>query len=191
MKTLKINVTSFERIPWARLKTFQFNQLKNNNERNISKLKKSIKNKGFNFPFYVWAGNDFCIDGTGRFFALMELESEGFLIPDIPIVEIFAKDLKEAKKRVLEVSSQHGLVSQESFDSFVMDIDLTDMVDEIEFPGIDIFGDNEPLDPEDENTKKTGNGFGVSVNCKSEEEEEQVSELLEGYGYSVRRFSQG
>ena len=75
-------------IPWQKLKTFEFNDLKEGLNRDVSKLKNSIVNDGFSFPFYLWKNHNYIIDGNGRNIALNELENEGYLIPELPVVEI-------------------------------------------------------------------------------------------------------
>ena len=59
--------------------------------------------------------------------ALLELEAEGYQIPDLPVIEIEAENEKEAKKLVLQASSQHGEVTRESFDLFIEDLDLSQL----------------------------------------------------------------
>lgn len=97
------------------------------------RLKNAIVNRGFNFPFFLWAGKRFIIDGAGRVAALKELEAEGHDVPDLPVVEIAAETLNEAKALVLQASSSHGEITQESFDIFVGDMDLEPFSEEITF----------------------------------------------------------
>jgi len=75
-------------ISWAELKTYQFNNLKESKNRDVSKLKNSIVNEGFCFPVFIW--NRFVLDGTGRFLALKELEEAGYIVPELPIIELVA-----------------------------------------------------------------------------------------------------
>lgn len=110
-------------IPWDTLKTYEFNTLKDEN-RDVSKLKNSIVNDNFNFPFYVWAGHRFIVDGSGRRQALQELQDDGYIIPDLPIVEIEASSKQHAKKLVLSASSRYGEITQNSYNEFIEDIDL-------------------------------------------------------------------
>ena len=118
--------------------SLEFNNLKDNNKRDISKLKKSIIKNGFVFPVYTWAGNNFCIDGKGRELAIKELVKEGYSFNEIPYVEIVAKDMAEAKQRVLEASSQHGDITRQSF------IEFADF--EVDFETIEIKGIDSDLD---------------------------------------------
>lgn len=118
MKIIINKITNCETINWNELKTYEFNTLKEQKDRDVSKLKNSIINSGFNTPFYIWANHQYVIDGTGRQLALLELEKEGVVIPDLPIVKIQAESKKEALKIVMQVSSQHGQISQSSLADF-------------------------------------------------------------------------
>ena len=129
MKKIENRVSNCQQISWKKLKTFEFNDLKDK-DRDISKLKNSIINEGFCFPFYLWKDHQYVIDGNGRNIALNELESEGYKIPDLPVVEIEANSKQHAKKLVLMASSQYGKVTKASYDLFIEDIDLE--IDDIE-----------------------------------------------------------
>jgi len=137
-KTFPIQVQNVPTLSWGELKTFEANTLKAVEDRDISKLKNAIVNRGFCFPFYVWADHRLIIDGAGRCKALAELEAEGYTVPDLPVVEIWAESIEGAKALVLQASSEHGTITQESFDAFVEDIDLSELLDEINFPDLDL-----------------------------------------------------
>jgi len=118
MKTILNKITNCETIKWSELKTYEFNTLKDPQNRDISKLKNSIVNNGFNDAFDLWSDHKYVIDGTGRNMALLELEKEGYTIPDLPIVKIEAETAKEAHKIVLDRNSNHGNITQSSFSDF-------------------------------------------------------------------------
>jgi site-specific DNA-methyltransferase (adenine-specific) len=108
-----------------------FNTLKDRN-RNVKKLINSIKKSGWSYPVFVW--QDFVIDGAGRKVAVQNLKKEGYELPEIPVVDIEAKNLKEAKQKALEVSSQYGEITKESFIEFTEDLELD--FDTFELKGI-------------------------------------------------------
>lgn len=110
-------------IKWEELKTFERNNLKVD-FRDVSKLKKAIIKNNFSFPFYVW--DNYILDGDGRLLALEELEAENYIIPDLPAIVIQATNKEEAKKLVLQVSSKHGEITKNSFDSFLSDLEDID-----------------------------------------------------------------
>ena len=115
-------VTNCPTIAWSIIKEWEFNQLKDNSNRDVKKLKNSIINNGFIAPFDCWKndkGKNFIIDGTGRQLALLQLETEGVDIPELPVLFIDAKDLKEAKKFALQRSSTHGTITQTSLADFI------------------------------------------------------------------------
>lgn len=131
-KKIEIRNNEYNFIPWKDIKNYDSNKLKESTNRDVSKLKNAIVNSKFSFPFYIW--NRYIVDGAGRINALLELEAEGYKIPDLPVVSLEAENEREAKKLVLQVSSQHGKVTQETFDNFVIDVDLSKFeLDELNF----------------------------------------------------------
>lgn len=110
-------------IPWAELKKFEANRLKDSEKRDVKKLANVILEEGFCFPFVVWnPGNNvdppYVIDGAGRIAALTLLEKAGHAIADLPVVFVAANSREEAQRRVALASSQFGLVTAESFAQF-------------------------------------------------------------------------
>lgn len=127
---IKNKVTNCPTISWDIVKTWEFNQLKDNSNRDITKLKNSIIKNGFIAPFDCWKNSkkNYVIDGTGRNLALLQLETEGYNIPELPVLFIDAKDLKEAKKFALQRSSQHGKITQTSLADFTsIDFDIEEL----------------------------------------------------------------
>lgn len=119
--------------------SWTFNTLKEEENRNVDKLKNSILKSGFTFPVIVWnnpASNvPFVIDGAGRKLAVQQLVEEGNEIPEIPYVEVEAQNIEEAKLRALEVSSQYGNITEDSFKIYTGDIKVD--FDVINITGID------------------------------------------------------
>jgi hypothetical protein len=146
MKKIINKVKSCKTLNWTELKTYEFNNLKSK-DRDTTNLKNSIVNDGFCFPFYIWSEHRYVIDGNGRNIVLSELEEEGYEICDLPYVEIEAETMQEAKKRVMQVSSEHGTITQDSYDSFVFDMNLDSYIDTISFDNIEL----EPLVVDDYN----------------------------------------
>lgn len=151
-RTITSKVSGYRTIPWAELKTFEFNTLKERGPGDVVKLKNAIVSDGFAFPIEVWAGHRYVIDGHGRDIALRQLEKEGYEIPEIPVIEIEAPTKEAAKRLVLMRSSIHGRITQASVDRFVEDIDTTNLDLVISIPGIDIgvagseIGDGDAID---------------------------------------------
>jgi DNA modification methylase len=155
MKTIENKIQSeLPKISWTELKTFQFNDLKDSKNRDVSKLKNSIVNEGYCFPLFVW--KRYVLDGTGRYLALKELESEGYEIPELPFIEINANNLQHAKKLALMASSRHGNITQKSFEAFTADLQIEDIRLDICLPEIKLevanlkLEENEVVEPEEE-----------------------------------------
>lgn len=129
---IKNNVQNLKNITVDEFLKLKFNTLKDKN-RDVTKLVNSIKKTGFDMPIFIWADNDYVIDGTGRKKAIETLLEQGETIESIPIVEIYAKDLNEAKQKVLQVSSKYGDITNESFIEFADNLDLDYQVFELDF----------------------------------------------------------
>lgn len=139
------------------LDDLSFNTLKDAKKRDVTKLKNSMKKRGFSIPVFVW--EKFVIDGTGRKKAVTELISEGYSFDSIPYVELTAKDMSEAKQMALEISSQYGNITDESFKEYTVDF-------EVDFDTMNIKGYDKDkyLEPEekDDDVPDVANGTPVS-----------------------------
>lgn len=186
------------------LESMEVNNLKEVNDRDVKKLKTAIINSDFSFPFYIWKGEEaeYIIDGAGRLQALKELQEEGYKLPSsFPAVEIEAKDLNGAKKLVLQASSKHGVITEDSYNLFIEDISMS--VTDLESISIDLdkidlsfdgFGANEADGKEElqQTEIKSANYksiYQVVVDCENESEQEEVSKYLEEGGYKCRILS--
>ena len=126
IKTITIRKQNLEFIAYTDFVKMDFNTLKSNENRDVSKLKKSILKSQFTTPILAW--QNYVADGTGRRQALAELAKEGYTIPDLPVVFFEAQNIKEAKKIVLMINSQHGEITQTSLADFTsLDFDLEEL----------------------------------------------------------------
>ena len=132
-KMLEVKCDCSETIDWHELKDFQ-GGLKKRNDSDYEKMKTSILKYGLSFVVYYWndGKNKYIIDGHNRKHVFEELEKEGYLIPPIPAIEVFAKDREEAKQKLLRLNSTYGQLSKESVLEFCNDIELN--FDEIALP---------------------------------------------------------
>lgn len=107
--------------------------LKTRTKRNLKELKSSLLVEGLIAPFFVWKGTlqieagekNWILDGHGRHAALRELAEEDQKIlwdQDFPVVYIEAPDVFEAKKALLQITSQYGSISKEGAKVFCEDI---------------------------------------------------------------------
>ena len=123
------------------LRDFQ-GDLKTRDEADAARLKRSILEHGITFPCYVWkhVENDAIvydtIDGHGRLAIFRELESEGHVIPPVPVVFIEITDANDARERLIQVNTLAGQYTETGLQDLILsapDVDLSQYV----IPGID------------------------------------------------------
>lgn len=104
-------------------------ELKLLSQNNLEKLKKSIIKYGFSAPVFVWQNEDkkYILDGVQRLRALDALIEEGWNIKNVPIVDIDAKDINEAKEKLLHITSQYGAIDINELDLFISNLDLSNI----------------------------------------------------------------
>lgn len=106
---------------------YEANALKQKKDREVGDLKASILALGFSIPLFIWEKGKYLADGSGRLLALEMLEYEGYTIPPIPYVPLQAENKKEAKRLTLVISSQYGLITDESIGEFMLDMNEIDL----------------------------------------------------------------
>lgn len=122
------------------LKEFQGN-LKDLSHENYQKLRTEILTHGFSEPVSIWINNGVThvINGHQRLRVLQGLMGEGFFIPPIPASVIEAKDEREAKEKVLALTSQFGEITEFGLYEFMEKASLDySILDNFRFPEIDI-----------------------------------------------------
>jgi hypothetical protein len=117
---------------------------------NFNKLKNEIINNGFCFPIFCWEGNSkiFSLDGKHRIDALLSLKNDGYLIPEeIPYIKIYARNKKEAVKKILALNSQYAEITKRGIDDLLItyEIDPAEMGN-FKFKGIEFNIDFESID---------------------------------------------
>ena len=149
-KQIKITCKTECTLPTVELTEFQ-GDLKYREKIDIERVKKSILKYGFSFPFYVWQSGkkNYILDGHGRKLALKKLSSEGYDIPELPVVYISAESEADAKEKLLRINSRFGDITQDSLKDFAEGMDFNfDEVDirvEESLKTIDpVFVKNEP-----------------------------------------------
>lgn len=145
IKTISVKCETKDYLDWHNITEFQ-GGLKIRDEADIEKAKTSILKYGWSFPFFVWVSGktNYCLDGHARIKVLKALEEEGYLIPELPVVYIQAKNKTEAKQKLLRLNSNFGHFTKESVLEFAEDIDLN--FDEIALPDTTIdFSDGEEI----------------------------------------------
>lgn len=141
---MKIQIQSFriEKIDYRLLKPIQGN-LKDLDKKNYAKLKKSFLEKGLFVPVMVWKdGEDFKIlDGHGRERLFQKekaqfVDESGKATFEIPCLVIEAISLKDAKEKLLIISSQYQTITQEGFDAFSVGLDEEWIGETVNFDGL-------------------------------------------------------
>lgn len=133
------------------------------------KAKKSILDLGFSFPVFVWEenGTHFIIDAHQRKRVLTRMrDKEGYVIPPLPAIRVYAKDKREAKKKILAQESQYGDITEEGLYEFINEEGFE--LDEGElntFVDIDVF-DQEYVESNMDGEEATPSE-GECLQCKS------------------------
>ena len=124
MKTIKITCEGTDYVDYKSLTPFQ-GHLKTLSEDNLEKLKASIIKYGFTVPAFIWQSGKkkYILDAHQRQLALESLFEDGYIIPNIPIVYIRAKNKTEAKEKLLHISSQYGQFERDGLDEFLLSLD--------------------------------------------------------------------
>ena len=137
-KTIKINCKGSGLCELSRLKIIQ-GELKTLSPQNEVKLRKRIEKYGFDAPFFVWRNK--ILDGTQRKIVLEKMIEDGWKIPGgkVPVCQIKAENLNDAKQRLLGYVSQYGKVQSTGFREFIGNMDVPD-VDLIDIPDFDVVG---------------------------------------------------
>ncbi len=111
---------------------------------NFEKLRKEILETGYAFAMHVWqepkSNRWKLVDGTQRFKTLTHLVTkEGYECDLLPVVPVAADDFKQAKRRVLQGTSQYGEMTGDGLYEFMSEAELGfDELDAFRLPDIDI-----------------------------------------------------
>lgn len=112
------------------IEAFQGN-LKRITKQNLEKLKSRIK-KSFDVPFFIWERPDGVrkiLDGHSRRKALIELREEGWEIPPLPYDLIEAENEKDARQKLLGITSQYGEFEIEELSEWMKDFNEENEID--------------------------------------------------------------
>src|SRR4030095_9420303 len=137
---IRVTCTTKDSLPLEKIIPFQ-GDLKTLSKTDFEKLKAAIIKYGLSFPSFIWQrnGSAKCLDGHQRSHVLSEMKKEGWKIPPVPVVYVDAKNEKEAKEKILLLSSQYGRYTQESLYECMDTFNLTlDDIGTIELPQIDL-----------------------------------------------------
>ena len=126
-----------EKVAWMGLLELQPDNLKVNTD--SSHVKESLKNNDFASAFNVWQDEDdkiYIVDGHFRKSLLVELESEGFEVPELLTANFLdLKDRKEAIKYLLEVFNTKQRKTDNTILAEWLEVESVD-VEDIEVQGL-------------------------------------------------------
>ena len=127
MKKLKINSAGADLKRLDELLEFQ-GDIKKLAERSHEKLRKAILRQGFSAPFHIWRkdgeSTNKILDGHQRLKVLYRLRDDGYKIPPLPVDYVDAETEKEAKEKLLTITSQYGDFSINGIDQYVFEAEL-------------------------------------------------------------------
>lgn len=123
-KTIKINCQGAATQELDGLKVLQ-GGLKKLSKKNLERLKARIVADGFCAPVFIWDhdGALMILDGTQRRTALLSLRDDGWTVPPLPVVYIYADDEAAARRILLSVSSQYGEWVEEELAAWLSGVD--------------------------------------------------------------------
>ena len=156
MKTIKIACKGSDVKPYSELAPLQ-GELKSLSKDNYEKLKSQMLKHGFTAPVHIWtdpkAGLSHIIDGHQRLRVVGKLANEGYAIPPLPVVNVLAGSLQEAKEILLAHASAYGKLENQGLYEFLEDMDLgyEEALANVDFPGLDLkkFGEEFYKDPDE------------------------------------------
>lgn len=154
MKTLKVTCDTKLRIPLDELHELQ-GELKEMSTDRYAKFRKLVLKHGIWFAMHVWGGRAklgdkfgklsdgkwYIEDGHGRKRMFTEMrDKEKYGIPDLPCVEIFAKDMEEAKQAIMAASSRFQKITGDGLSAFATDAGFTveELADDYELADVDM-----------------------------------------------------
>lgn len=129
------------KLPLDTILEFQ-GELKELSKESYGKFKDQLLELGFSEPISVWDsdGKMYCLNGHQRLRTLKAMREEGYVIPqELPVNLVEAKSLKEAKKKVLALTSQYGRITEEGLYEFAnkAGISFEDLKSSFRLPEID------------------------------------------------------
>lgn len=138
-KSVRVACTAALTLPLEQLHPLQ-GGLKTISPENAAKLRREIIELGFSAPFHVWQSDDsnYILDGHQRYAVLTDMQTDGWIIPDLPVALIDAIDVSEAKRKLLALASSYGHMTPQSLAEYLEDagIAFDEAVERYELPDI-------------------------------------------------------
>lgn len=123
-KQIRVECTGAATLPLERISPLQ-GDLKTISPDKFKRLKASIIDYGISAPTQVWVDQDgvcYTLDGHQRLLAYKALQNEGWIIPEIPIVYV------EAKEKLLVATSSYGEFSAAGVERYIQSLKNRDRI---------------------------------------------------------------
>lgn len=118
--------------------------LKDLTEERYKKLQTVLNQRGFTVPLFLWKDGDmfYLLDGHQRQIVMTESGMNDNGNFEVPYVLIDAKDIKDAKEQLLEITSQYGKLTYEGFDEFISEAEIPEaqIVETTHFDALYLYG---------------------------------------------------
>lgn len=166
MKTVYKEGTNL--LDYRQIEAFQ-GELKDLPKAEYQKLLNSFNKHGFFVPMFIWQndGHNYLLDGHGRLRILtneqIEFENTGY---EVPVVLIEADNIKDAKEKLLKITSQYQKITQEGLDAYIAQAELpeAEIYQAVSFDALPLLGSSEePEAEEDEAPDVDEGGVASSV----------------------------
>lgn len=122
---ISIKCETKDKITLTEMTPFQ-GTLKKRTQNDLDELKQSLIKEGLLMPFAVWQHDDkkYILDGHGRREALLQLLTEDPKIIDteFPCIMITANTEDDARKALLQITSQYGKITKQGVKQFTVSI---------------------------------------------------------------------
>lgn len=129
-KMIRVECKGATTLPLDRIVPLQ-GDLKTISPDKLRKLKSSIIEYGISSPTQVWVdpnGTFYTLDGHQRLIAFEALQKEGWTIPEIPVVFVEAKDIDEAREKLLVATSAYGEFSASGVERYIQTLKNRDRI---------------------------------------------------------------
>lgn len=169
-KLIKITCQGSEIVDYLNLHEFQ-DDLKDLSEKGLDRLERSILKYGYRIPMFVWKnkGRYNILDGHQRKRVISHLvEKKGYACPELPVINIPAESMKEAKELLLMILSEFGDKNRQGLYEFLEanKFKIKDVMADYKFADIDLPGFNAEfyvdLDKKNEERGETSGGDKVT-----------------------------
>lgn len=140
-------------LDYRKIEPFQ-GELKDLSKENYQKLLGSFQKHGFFVPIFIWKseGKNYCLDGHGRLRVLnqeqIKFKNTGY---EIPVSYIEASSLKDAKEKLLKITSQYQTITYEGLQSYIdlAELPEVEIYEAVHYDALSLIGQEEETKKDD------------------------------------------